>query len=130
MVITDTLIGNTNIFIFTWTAWMMIGLSGLMIKNLKGLKLIGAATGMGIFASVFFYLYTNFGVWVLDSWGMYSRDLTGLLYCYLMGLPFLKLNLFGNLVFVPAGFSVAEIAFRKEKVFKFGVVRAARKEAQ
>jgi hypothetical protein len=116
MVITDTLIGNTQIFIFTWTAWMMIGFSGLILKGFRGGKLVGAATGMGILASLFFYLYTNFGVWVLDSWGMYSRDLTGLIDCYLMGVPFLRLNLLSNLIFVPVGFSLVELVFRKEKV--------------
>lgn len=116
MVITDTMIGNTNIFIFTWSAWIMIGLSGLILRRLKGAKLVGAATGMGIFASVFFYLYTNFGVWLLDSWGMYSRDFSGLIHCYIMGLPFLRLNLISNLVFIPAGFSLTELIFRKENV--------------
>jgi hypothetical protein len=121
MVITDTLIGNTNIFIFTWSAWVMIGFSGLVLRKIKGRKLIGA-----VFASLFFYFYTNFGVWLLDAWGMYSRDFSGLTHCYLMGLPFLKLNLFSNLIFVPAGFSVVEIIFRKEKVFSLDKVKVAR----
>jgi len=115
MVITDTLIGNTNIFIFTWMAWIMIGFSGLILKGFQGGKLVGAATGLGILASLFFYLYTNFGVWVLDSWGMYSRDFSGLIHCYLMGVPFLRLNLLSNIIFVPVGFSLVELVFRKEK---------------
>jgi hypothetical protein len=123
MVITDTLIGNTNIFIFTWSAWLMIGLFGLILRKTSGLKLIGAAAGMGILTSLFFYLYTNFGVWILDSWGMYDRSLAGLINCYVMGLPFLKVNLLGNLIFVSAGFSVAELLFRKEKIFSLAKVK-------
>jgi len=126
MVITDTLIGNTNIFIFTWSAWLMIGFSGLILRKKEGVKLVGAATGWGILTSLFFYLFTNFGVWALDSWGMYSRDLVGLINCCLMGLPFLKANLLGNLVFVPVGFSVVEMAFRKEKMFSLGKVITAK----
>lgn len=126
MVISDTMLGNTNIFIFTWSAWMAIGFFGLILRQFRGTKLIGAATGMGVFASVFFYLYTNFGVWLLDSWGMYSRDFSGLIHCYIMGLPFLKLNLVGNLVFVPLGFSLVELVFRKENVFSLVKINSLR----
>jgi len=133
MVLTDTLIGNTSIFIFTWSAYMIIGFLGFLgmksqnscsptdktnlntpsanrrsgqnqILNLKILR----ATGLGITASLFFYLYTNFGVWLLDSWEMYPRTLAGLMECYVMGLPFLKLNLLGNLFFIPVSFGIVE----------------------
>lgn len=108
MVVTDTLIGNTNIFIFTWSAFLIIGLAGLVLRHLKGIKLVGGATAMGVVSSLFFFVYTNFGVWLLDSWGMYTRTLTGLIQCYIMGLPFLKLNLLGNLFFVPVSFGIVE----------------------
>ena len=118
MVLTDTLIGNTNIFIFTWSAYLLIGYLGYL-GNLRG-KLI-KATGAGILASLFFYLWTNFGVWALDSWGMYTRDLSGLVNCYVMGLPFLKLNLLGNLFFVPVSFGIVEgvKAIRATKSWSF-----------
>lgn len=108
MVITDTLIGNTNIFIFTWSAFVIIGLAGLVLRRLRGLKLVGGATAMGMTSSLFFFLYTNFGVWFLDSWGMYPHNLQGLIQAYIMGLPFLKLNLLGNLFFVPVSFGIVE----------------------
>jgi len=112
MVITDTLIGNTNIFIFTWSAYLTIGILGYWgLKNQKdreNFKII-RATGLGIIASFFFYLWTNFGVWLLDAWGMYTKDLNGLFKCYLMGLPFLKLNLLGNLFFIPVSFGIGEM---------------------
>ncbi|MBI4999279.1 hypothetical protein HZB97_00725 [Candidatus Gottesmanbacteria bacterium] len=118
MVITDTLIGNTNIFIFTWSAFLIIGLAGLVLRRLKGIKLVGGATAMGATSALFFYLYTNFGVWLLDSWGMYSRDLSGLLNAYIMGLPFLKLNLLGNLFFVPVSFGIVEGYRAAVKIFQ------------
>lgn len=112
MVLSDTLIGNTNIFVFTWSAYLGIGLIsqiGQIGKRESKQKILGAA-GLGIAASLFFYVWTNFGVWVLDSWGMYPRTMVGLLDCYIAGLPFLKLNLLGNLFFVPVSFGVVEIA--------------------
>jgi len=114
MVATDKIIGNTNIYLFTWSAYILIGLfSSLINKKFlvlsSKLKVI-KGIGMGIGMAIFFYLWTNFGVWILDSWGMYSRDLNGLIKCYLMGLPFLKLNLVGNLLFIPTSIFIIEKA--------------------
>jgi hypothetical protein len=122
MIISDKLIGNTNIFIFTWSGFILIGLMDYwFIKRLGRKKIIPKQTGMGVMASLFFYLYTNFGVWFLDAFGMYPRTLTGLIECYLMGLPFLRLNLLGNLLFVPLTFTLSEFlysrGYRWQKIF-------------
>lgn len=116
--VTDMAIGNTSILYFTWSAWAVIGLFGLILRKSKkdnfsfGFKM----TGMGIGASLFFYLWTNFGVWAIGSW--YPHTWQGLILCYIMGLPFLKLNLLGNLMIVPVvSFSVIMI-LRVYKVFK------------
>ncbi len=99
--ITDLYIGNTNILIFTWAAWAIIGLLGMVLrkKEKTSFKFIFSITGLGIGASLFFYLYTNFGVWLLTS--LYDKTFSGLLMCYYMGLPFLKYSLTGNLIIVP-----------------------------
>ncbi len=52
-----------------------------------------------IISSVFFFLYTNFGWWLMTN--MYPHTWDGLIQCYIMGLPFFKNNLIGNLIFVP-----------------------------
>ncbi|MCL5095742.1 MAG: hypothetical protein M1575_03385 [Patescibacteria group bacterium] len=109
MVLSDTLIGNTNIFLFTWSAYLVIGLVGSKYLILNTKYLIPKATGLGIGAALWFFLWTNFGVWALDSWGMYPKTLAGLIESYLMGLPFLKLNLLGNLFFVPVSFGIVEM---------------------
>jgi len=120
MVLSDTLIGNTNIFVFTWSAYLLIGCLGYL-GGLRG-KII-KATGAGILASLFFFLWTNFGVWALDSWAMYPRTLSGFIQCYIMGLPFLKLNLLGNLFFVPVSFGIVEMVksvyASKSRAFNF-----------
>lgn len=112
MFISDLIIGNTNIFLFTWSAYLLIGLVAsysfkFKILNLK-FKII-TATVLGVVASLWFFLWTNFGVWLLDSWGMYERTLSGLLHAYIMGLPFLRYNLIGNIVFVPISFLLVEL---------------------
>lgn len=109
--ITDVFIGNGPVMIFTWSAFAVIGIFGwlfskLNIKSAK-MKVVGLA-GVGIVSSVFFFLYTNFGWWLVS--GMYPHTLDGLIQCYIMGLPFFKNNLIGNLIFVPMASAVAIFA--------------------
>lgn len=88
------------------------------LSDLKRGERILQATGLGVGASLWFYLWTNFGVWLLDSWGMYPKTLAGLLESYWYGLPFLKLNLLGNFIFVPLSFTCVEILKLKLKMQK------------
>ena len=99
MGVSDLYLGNTNIWLFTWSAFLVEGIFGRRIFG--G---VGTAVGVGLW----FYGWTNFGVWLLDGWGMYSNDLSGLMQSYINGLPFLKANLMSNLVIVPVGFGVVE----------------------
>ncbi len=104
--LSDLFIGNTAILIFTWSAFGLIGLLGMALKkqNKISLSFVLKTSGFGILASCFFFIYTNFGWWVLS--GMYSHNLQGLLVCYINALPFFKTNLLGNLILVPLVFTV------------------------
>lgn len=62
------------------------GLSGLGF----GLLLMGSGV-----SSVVFFLITNFAVWIQG--GLYPKTGSGLLLCYLAGLPFLEQQLVGDL---------------------------------
>lgn len=111
MAITDIIIGNDLILVFTWSAFAIIGLFGVILykKKKMNFKYILQMTGLGMVVSIFFYLFTNFGVWLL--WPqMYSHTWQGLIQCYVMGLPFLKYNFLGNLVIVPVVTSVVVYA--------------------
>ncbi|MBU0708432.1 hypothetical protein KJ596_01620 [Patescibacteria group bacterium] len=119
MMLSDRIIGNSNIYLFTWSAYAIIGLLSLTHKeltryisqfsNIPALvnKLL-AIISLGVFSSLFFYIWTNFGVWYQ---GWYEPTFKGLIKCYLMGLPFLKYNLIGNLVLVTFVFGLAELVF-------------------
>ncbi len=108
MAISDLILGNTNIFIFTWSAYLFFALfvSLFLKKGTPGKKHLLQMTGWGVVSSVWFYLWTNFGVWLLDSFGMYQRSFAGLLDAYIYAIPFFKYNLYGNLVLVPVSFTV------------------------
>lgn len=98
--ISDVFIGNDPIMIFTWSAWGIIGLIGIILKkSKKDFKFSLKMTGLGVLASVIFFIWTNFGVWAM--WNMYPHTWQGLIQCYIMALPFLKMNLIGNLIIVP-----------------------------
>ncbi len=122
MLFTDLVLGNTLIFIFTWSGFLIpaIFASDVSKKILKlklELKLM-SLSGFGLGANLFFFLWTNFGVWLLDTWGMYSNDLSGLLMSYVNGLPFLKIQLTSTLFFVPLGFLLTETVLSLSKKFK------------
>lgn len=105
MAIGDLILSNTSILAFTWSAFALIGLSGLYLRRWHGSRLVLAGTAGGVLAALFFFAYTNFGVWLTGT--MYPHTWAGLLDCYVMGLPFYRMNLTGNLVAVPAAFALA-----------------------
>lgn len=102
VVLTDFIIGNNSILFFTWSAWIMIGAFGLVARrsDKTDSRFVLKLTGLGLFSSLFFYIYTNFGVWLL--WPLYSHDIPGLIQCYIMGLPFLRMSIIGNMIIVPS----------------------------
>ena len=61
-----------------------------------------------IFGSLQFFLITNFGVWMEGL--LYPHTLSGLTQCYLMGLPFFRGTLVGDLLWVYGLFIVMERA--------------------
>ncbi len=100
----DMMIGNTNILLYTWSAWAVIGITSAALKRhqrgnvqvwMDSLKF----TGFSIVSTVFFYAWTNFGVWHLS--GLYPHTLAGLELSYINALPFLRNQLLGNLLIVP-----------------------------
>lgn len=101
----DLVLGNSPILAFTWSAFALIGLSGLILKRWQKGRLILASIAGGALSAFFFFAYTNFGVWLTS--GMYAHTWAGLVDCYVMALPFYRMNLIGNLIAVPALMSVA-----------------------
>lgn len=123
--LTDMLMGNSQIMIFTWSAFVIEVLAVVLLSRKLGffqkrvLSKLLISSGMGVGASLWFYLWTNFGVWLQGSWGMYPMTLGGLIACYFSGLPFLKLNLFSSLLFLPMGVFTWEVltSFKKVKLY-------------
>ncbi len=110
--VSDIFIGNTNILWFTWSAWAVTGLAALLLplyaKSDKATILAG--TGLGLLASVWFFVWTNFGVWLLADGSFYERSWSGLLASYVAGIPFFRTMFVGNLIIVPVALGAYVLA--------------------
>lgn len=91
-------------FYWTYGSFALIALFGsTIIKEVNTKRVILGS----ISASLAFYLFSNFGVWI--STGMYAQTLNGLATCYIAGLPFFKNTLAGDLVYSGLMFGCFEI---------------------
>ena len=108
MLLSDLVIGNTNIFIFTWTGFLLpaIFLRYLSTTKSSSLSKIPIGTLAGILSNGFFFIWTNLGVWLLTN--MYPKSAEGLLMSYINALPFLRYQLTSTLIFIPLGFVLTE----------------------
>ncbi|MFJ4107822.1 DUF6580 family putative transport protein [Oerskovia enterophila] len=100
-VVSDLALGNTSIALFTWSAWLVVGLAALLTRSTSGWGRVGAAAGLGVGGSLWFFFWTNFGVWFQGRGVWYPAGLDGLVASYVAGLPFLRTMLVGNLVLLP-----------------------------
>ncbi|MBN2016498.1 hypothetical protein JW766_06745 [Candidatus Dojkabacteria bacterium] len=132
MVVSDLIIGNTPIFLFTWSAFALAHILGkslhlnvadrLLGKIAREVKILVVSECGGIIFSLFFYLWTNFGVVVVSN--MYPKNIEGLFLSYKMGLPFLWPQLIGNMIIVPAVFLLTDIAYKR----KFNILKGVREK--
>ena len=89
--ITDIIIGFHSLTFFTWGSVLIIGL----ISNYFKSSLIKRISGSLIGALIFFVI-TNFGVWILGSYGY---TLSGLVNCYILAIPFFTYSIISTLLF-------------------------------
>jgi len=139
MLFSDLFIGNTNIFLFTWSGFLIPALfSRNLINKLTPIfsqvtnyklpianKLMKSfsLTSTGLASNLFFYLWTNFGVWLLS--GMYSNTLPGLLMSYINALPFLKYQFISTLIFLPSIFFTTEAILITARKLRINISTAA-----
>jgi len=119
MSISDIILGNTNIMWFTWSGFMLLPVIQFLLKKISktdtsfrsGLFL---TTSSGIVGTILFYLWTNFGVVVLTN--MYSHNFAGLMSSYINAIPFLRIQLQGNLIIVPMVYAISYIVINFKNI--------------
>ena len=82
-------------FYWQYASYFIIIMSSILVfKNKISIsKTLGASLG----SSMAFFLLSNFGVWAGS--GMYMKNLSGLITCYVAGLPFLQNTIVSNVLF-------------------------------
>lgn len=121
MVISDIFIGyyEPKLMISVYGSFLLCVVLGFWLKkNTKWYTVLGGS----VLGAVLFFLTTNFAVWAFSSW--YTKDISGLWQCYLLGLPFLKNSLLGNLFYAAIIFGTYALV----KVWVKKISLAAEKE--
>ncbi len=121
LILSDLVIGNSSIFLFTWSGFLFpLLIANKLLKNKKfdrvPLMFKAALTGIGF--NLFFFTWTNFGVWWLDHWQMYPNTLAGLGMAYVNGLPFLRWQLQSTLIFVTVWFGITQLLISQQELLK------------
>jgi hypothetical protein len=111
MFVSDLVIGFYGPTMFlVYLSFILISLIGNFLKNHKSLRAVISAT---FFSSILFYLLTNLGVWIFSP--MYTKDISGLIQCYVAALPFFRNTLLGDAFYVTLFFGSYELLARVSK---------------
>jgi hypothetical protein len=102
--LSDIFLGFYSGMIFIYGSFFLTGLIGLWLKNYKSVPNVIFAS---LISSVLFYLITNFGVWLSGT--MYAKSFSGLIESYVMGIPFFRNTLLGDLGYVGLFFGSYEL---------------------
>jgi hypothetical protein len=106
MFTTDAIIGFNKLSPLVYASFLISVGIGHFLSRKRNVLRIGGATFLG---ALQFFLITNFGVWAfLNS---YPRTLSGLVGCYLAGIPFFWNTLAGDAAYTTllfGGFALAE----------------------
>lgn len=101
----DLFIGFYPGMMFTSLGFAVIGLFGaLFARTSIFVRVLAGGLGSGII----FYLISNFGVWLMG--GLYPQTMQGLIDCYVMALPFLRVSLLADLFYAALFFGLYEFA--------------------
>lgn len=80
--------------------WLIYGCFALFVGFglwLRKHRTFSSIAGTVLFSSVLFFTITNFGVWAMEN--LYPKTSSGLLACYIAGLPFFRYELLGTLFY-------------------------------
>jgi len=110
LIVSDALIGFYDGMIYTYIGFAVsILLSVVYFRKHEVLSFGGRVMtlgGLSVVSSFLFFLITNFGVWKGASF--YAQDMSGLVTCYVAGLPFLFNQVAGDLFYAGVVFGLFE----------------------
>ena len=112
MLVSDLFIGFYENVIFVYVSLLLITFIFYKISNKINFKNLFIYSFAG---SIVFFVISNFGVWALGSPGVYDvaydRNLSGLIECYILAIPFFGNTFLSTLIFAyPAIFFYKSLA--------------------
>ena len=110
MLSSDLIIGFHSQIYAVYLSIIALSLLGNTIEK-KNILNLGIA---GVSGSLLFFIVTNFSVWLTD--GLYPLNVTGLMQCYIMAIPFFHNTLISTIIFLAilfTGYSLIEKRFLK-----------------
>ncbi len=112
MFIGDLFLGFHSLMFFTYIALAIAVFIGLYVKYFKFTEILYS----GLASSVCFFVITNFGAWLTHG-EMYTKDFSGLMQSYVMGIPFFHNTLISTFLYLLLLKLLFDLAVRK-KIFK------------
>ncbi len=115
MLVTDYFLGFHKTMIYVYVSFMIAVFLGE--KVLKGNPSVAKIGAISLTGSVIFFLITNFGSWQVG--GLYPHTAAGLMESYVMGLPFLKWTVLGDMVYTVGFFKVYQLVENRKFLTAF-----------
>ena len=105
--ISDLFLGFYEGIAWVYGSFLLVVAIGLLVRKHKSAVVVFGAT---IGSSLLFFLITNFGVW--QSGIFYTKDLSGLVECYVAAIPFYRNAVIGDLFYVTVMFGAYELVMK------------------
>ena len=108
MILSDLIIGfYSNYFLVYFSMLLIVVIFSKINKNInfKNLFLYG------ISSSLIFFIITNFGVWAFGS--LYEKNLTGLISCYILAIPFFTNTVLSTVFYSYTAFFLYSLNIKK-----------------
>lgn len=118
MIFSDLFLGFSGITIWVYASFLLIGLIGLSLRRHLTVTKLAAST---LASSLLFFGITNFGVWLTTT--LYSKDLMGLVTCFIAALPFFRNTLLSDALFTGLFFGGYALLNQRSNQFKEWCVR-------
>lgn len=97
--LSDLVLGFHQTMIFVYASFILASGMGYLVRKHKHILMLSSAS---LLSSVLFFFITNIGVWLTTPSSVYAKTWGGLTQCLMMGLPFFRNTVVGDLVYLGA----------------------------
>ena len=115
--LSDFFIGFYDTMIFVYGTYMLIAL--LAFKYMIAINFYKVLSS-SVVASIIFYITTNFGVWF--AMDLYPATTSGLIACYIAGIPFLKSMTLSTVIFSTTLFVLFKVVKNYDQILHFRII--------